>query len=56
MFNEIEFLKTELEIKKSALDIPSENLNFANILKLSDAIKRSCANKDNGLLPVGTND
>ena len=45
-------LKTELEIKKSALDIPSENLNFANILKLSDAIKRSFANKDNGLLPL----
>jgi len=45
-------LKTELENQKSALAIPSENLNLAKVLELSEAIKHRCAQKNNRILDL----
>lgn len=44
-------LKTELEIQKSALEIPNTNLNLAKISKLSEGIKYLCG-KEDGILPL----
>lgn len=44
-------LKTELENQKSALGIPSTNLNLAKISQLSEGLKHMCG-KDDGILSL----
>lgn len=45
-------LKTELEKEKSALAIPSTNLNLAKISELSEGIKNLCGKKIDDILPL----